>query len=349
LFDSESTFTGAQFIARVLEKSGLVGFVDSLKDGRPRLQQAYLNIFNLLFSPFPAVLKSNHDRTSQSPSDVSLAKVRAYFIKTYAQLLPCLCRLAEQGSSAIARAKAVLAVALLCRFHPELTISLCDQRFHSILMKLVEPVVVSAEQFVEEEAGQQVSGGGVFGRLQLAFGAQRVSSSSSIYTGQCLLFLLQVLRELLSGSLLRIGEELEGLAINSEAAGKHGSYNTPTKQGVRAASPTSGTRGTPRGRNSPLVGIRTPDRSSPGGSSAQDERLSAITSRADILKATVSLCSHPSMRRLVVSAAFLASVGRALIAPAFADTSNNSESKQVATEAVLLSLEFLSQVYLHQL
>ena len=42
--------TGAKFVARVLEKGGLPGIVDTLRDGQPKLQQAYLNIVNIIFS-----------------------------------------------------------------------------------------------------------------------------------------------------------------------------------------------------------------------------------------------------------------------------------------------------------
>lgn len=340
--------SGAQFLARVLEKSGLVGFIDSLKDGRPRLQQAYLNIFNLIFSPQPLHVDHSKKTTpTKSRGDASLSKVRSYFIKAHVQLLPCLCRLAEQGSSAIVRAKAVLAVGLACQFRPEVTVVLCDHRFHLILMKMAEPVVASAKSYAENKVGPRLEIGGVFTHLQMAFGAQRISSSTPIYTGQCLLFLIQVLRVQLSGSLLHIIDEMGALSSQSDATSTSDLYNTPTKRNARSASPFSGNKGTQRGRNSPLVSMRTPD-VSPGALS-QDDRLSAIVSRADILKATISLCCHPSTRRLVVSAAFLDAVRCALGTPAFAAGPTQSSSRQTAEEALLLSLEFISQVNLREL
>mmetsp|Transcript_26281 Transcript_26281/g.44331 ORF Transcript_26281/g.44331 Transcript_26281/m.44331 type:complete len:1505 (+) Transcript_26281:148-4662(+) len=342
----EASVTGGQFIARVLEKSGLVGFIDSLKDGRPRLQQAYLNIFNLIFSSIPAhdVDERSKGISRKTPNDASLAKVRAYFVKAHVQLLSCLCRLVEQGSSAVVRAKAVLAVGLACQFHPQLTISLCNVRFHSILMKLVEPVVASAEKYVENECGMR-NRHGVFAQLQIAFGAQRVSSSTSIYTGQSLLFLMQVLRTQLCATLLHIVDEMEAQVRNNmEGTDKNDSYTTPTKRTGVGASPGSGStrRKTSQGRDSPLGGSRTPDSASKA--STQDDRLSSITSGADILKATISLCCHPSTRRLVVGEPFISAITRALSIPAFATCTQSSECRRVAEEAILLSLEFLSQV-----
>jgi len=41
---------GARLVARVLEKGGLPVIIDTLRDGPPKLQQAYLNIINIVFS-----------------------------------------------------------------------------------------------------------------------------------------------------------------------------------------------------------------------------------------------------------------------------------------------------------
>jgi hypothetical protein len=42
---------GGKFIARVLERGGLSGIVENLRDGPVKLQQAYLNIINIVFCP----------------------------------------------------------------------------------------------------------------------------------------------------------------------------------------------------------------------------------------------------------------------------------------------------------
>ena len=334
---AESPMSGAHFIARVLEKNGLVGFIDSMRDGRPRLQQAYLNIFSLIFTPIP--FHSNGGINQPTTTDGSLSKVRTFFVKAHVQLLPTVCRLVDKGSSVIVQAKAVLAIALFCQYRPELTIALCEQRFHSVLMKLTGPMVASAEKlFADVTNGSsdclpKVLKRGIFGKVEDAYGAQQKSASYSLYNGQCVLFLLQVLREQLSASILFIGEELKENSSDTVVVttSKPKALITPTKQ--RSSSPGTN-KGDQQGRKSPLVDMRDTI------SSQGDERLSSMKSRSDVLKATISLCSHPTTRRLVIGESFLQ-----YLSQVFRSSSNrDSEWKKVAEDAMLVSLEYVSQV-----
>lgn len=69
---------GAKFVARVLEKGGLPVIVDTLRDGPPKLQQAYLNIINIVFSSVAATTEDvphgGEAYTSSSTATVSTAR-----------------------------------------------------------------------------------------------------------------------------------------------------------------------------------------------------------------------------------------------------------------------------------
>ena len=95
--------------------------------------------------------------------------------------------------------------------------------------------------------------------------------------------------------------------------------------------------------DSPLVRVRSPNVTSPH--EGEDEKVSVISFNVELLKAAISLSSHPSIRRLIVSKQFISSVTRLFSLPLFLNNPN-SEIKFVIEEALLISLEFLSQVWI---
>ena len=116
----------AVFLSQIFEQEGSVaGILDTLKDGPPKLQQAYLNIINLLFSN-----NSNIENELQINGDKLMKKTEMEIEKTLYSIrhnlsrpegaLPCILRLIEQGGSSSVRSKALLAAQLLCRYSPNL-------------------------------------------------------------------------------------------------------------------------------------------------------------------------------------------------------------------------------------
>jgi hypothetical protein len=188
---------GSRFIARVLEKGGLSGFIDCLKDSRPRLQQAYLNIFITVFSAsYIDDARTDADTSQHNDLDVisnsqsvvcdaALKPLRFYFVKSQSQLLPVLSRLADQGGSSAIRGKATLAIELICRFQPSLLMGLSDCRFQHVLSKLLE--------HDEDERHGMIKGpvGGETGR----------TDTQSSYVHNCAVSMQRYLRYLLVHSL----------------------------------------------------------------------------------------------------------------------------------------------------
>ena len=105
----------AHFIVNVFDQEGaLSGILDALKDGPPKLQQAYLNIVNMIF------LESNTSpRAEDTDVDGVLLCVRKVLVKADGALSSIL-RLIDQGGSSAVRAKALFAAQLLCRHSPSL-------------------------------------------------------------------------------------------------------------------------------------------------------------------------------------------------------------------------------------
>ena len=162
---------GVAFVSRVLSKGGLPALLETLHDGQPKLQQAYLNIISVLFvsaskmamahGPGSAAanvkdnLNSSLDENNTSYSstagerppasstaDSALRSTRLFFLKA-PTLVPSLLRLIEQGASSAVRAKAIILAQLLCAHQPSLLATLGERRLPSALVRLLEPLVVS--------------------------------------------------------------------------------------------------------------------------------------------------------------------------------------------------------------
>ena len=130
----------AVFLSYVFEQEGAVaGILEALRDGTPKLQQAYLNILNMIFSDTKTdkISDDNSDYKSEGQSTrgisspdspgfvrgIDTAKlllpVRELVIRPET-VLPSLLRLIDQGGSSAVRAKALFAAQLLCRHSPPL-------------------------------------------------------------------------------------------------------------------------------------------------------------------------------------------------------------------------------------
>ena len=156
---------GARFVARVLEKGGLPAIIETLRDGQPKLQQAYLNIINIIFCPINIMkitqstkkesvvspTKGNAIKKTGSTSPFNSAAAltpstilkpfQQFFLKTPA-MVPTLLRLVEQGGSSAVRAKALITFQLLCSHRVTI---LTEHRLPSALMRMIEPYISNTD------------------------------------------------------------------------------------------------------------------------------------------------------------------------------------------------------------
>lgn len=128
----ESSVPGAwaKFISQIFEQEGaLSGILETLKDGPPKLQQANLNIINLIFTNNTntydnEIVQNNGDNLKIKMQIENEIEKTLYTIRQNLShpesALPCILRLIEQGGSSSVRSKALLAAQLLCRYSPNL-------------------------------------------------------------------------------------------------------------------------------------------------------------------------------------------------------------------------------------
>jgi serine/threonine-protein kinase ULK4 len=177
--NNNATAPGAssRFMLKVLDRGGLPAILETLNDGQPKLQQAYLNVINLLFASREQVVRwyrkrqqatgqgGDHDMddddmsamdTSTDPfgdtpvsvsildrgrsaaaGEEDLRSVRGYFLRAPG-LAAAIVRLAEQGGSAAVRAKAILAAQLMGAHSTPLLAVFAEKRLPGLLVKLIE-------------------------------------------------------------------------------------------------------------------------------------------------------------------------------------------------------------------
>lgn len=137
--------------------------METLRDGQPKLQQAFLNIINIIFSSLSsterAIPAGNGSDTLPSTStseggqggqggpgcDIDsddLRTTRQFFLKS-PNMTAILLRLVEHGASSAVRAKALLAIQLICRHQPSLLSTLTEKRFSACLIRILEPNLAS--------------------------------------------------------------------------------------------------------------------------------------------------------------------------------------------------------------
>ena len=374
---------GARFIARVLEKGGLSGFIDTLSDSRPRLQQAYLNIFNIVFAAsYINISNAGGRRGAAAPlsdpavCDAALKPVRFFFVKSQSQLLSILSRLVDQGGSSAIRGKATLAVELLCRFHPPVVVGLADCRFQHVLSKLLE---------INDDGRHGIMRGG---------DGREESESQLSYVLRCAQSMQRYVRLLLVRSLQGLTSHLKSCtAMGSPRAGanfpniegidlsatnildtqdtqvpmsiystpsKHPSastYKTPhSRRGMHSESPPAHQLGNP---SSPRTRETTPGSANAAGSRhTRVATATTVTSRmtdySAIVRSCVTMTANPVLRRLVISASYIDSLASAFAllcdiirqpewASRLADEGKD-EAVSIAEQAVLLALESVAQV-----
>jgi hypothetical protein len=357
LFSIPSAVRGAKFLAKVVEKGGLPGIIEVLRDGPQKLQQAYLNIINMVFSaPLPAPSSTGMPDVDEASSpanlqaiNVALRMVRSFFLKS-PTLLPHLVNMMEQGGLSAIRGKALIAAQLICVFSPQILSSLAERRLPNLLVRALSPVLAAQES----EPNKPLAA------MQLTYYTKTALSMLFYLRGVCITA---------TGSL---ADQLAFLAANparvlTEATGAPHGYDSPTK-GTAAGRKTS--------PSSPHTMHATPGMAAPADAAVAGNFSAAeLQSQAAILSAVASTASQPSVRRMILAssgeaiASFasalqqlpasraamkevsatahqLAAKGRGLPStPDFATIVHNLESAlQDAEHSCLIMLEMISQV-----
>lgn len=330
---------GATFVSRVLSKSGLPAMLETLHDGQPKLQQAYLNVIAVLFVSGARMAaahgnastkatrsgqqeQSFEDSITTTNADSVLRSVRLFFLKA-PTLVHSLLRLIEQGASSAVRAKAIILAQLLCEHQPSLLATLGERRLPSALVRLLEPLIVS----------------------------QRISrdTAASAYPSSAALCFLKFIRGCCVSSARGLVAQLSSLSsatsfsTSSHAAARaEGRLTTPETSPIKGRRPSSGVRQSP-----------TPSRqktsSSPDPALVQDEGLdmTRLVSAADSLRSAMSFASQPLLRRLIVACGgdFASALAEALVSlPALRGTMAGDARDRARDSDALAEDEALGQV-----
>jgi hypothetical protein len=344
-----------RFIVRIMEKTVLTSYVDCLRDGRPKLQQAYLNILIIIFAGGSIHSTPQSQLTS---IDESLRSIRYYFLQISNQLFVILCRLLDQGGSIAIKGKAVLAIELICRYQPILLSSLCELRLQNILTKILDV--------------NEITNGA---------GTELVSQ----YVTQCAQSFIHLIQYLLSHSVLEIIRELKSVThITTPRGYKLLVKNTSAPPAPPHSSDISSPKGnreknqfvTPvkaspgsikQSKSTPIIGTRaisipsTPQpvdtflNNSATVAAATEMREFQSNASVSVLRGCISLISHPSLQKHVVNPRYLYSISTALqlISDILSDRAHYHNQVQPSEEmeflllseqSILLALESVSQV-----
>ena len=326
---------GARFMVKVLDRGGLPAMLETLNDGQPKLQQAYLNILNLLFAiprdlaqavnkgtqrEEPPMLKGDilsarmtSRNSSTVPGAAELRSTRQFFLRS-ATLVPTILKLVETGASTAVRAKALLTAQLLCDHQPSLLVQFCERRLPAVLMRLVEPLVLAASGAAGQSVRnslQRLSRGSEAGVDAPATAV--VPQGSAAYPMQAALSFLAFVRNICTSGAAELAVQIERVASVDGDATFGGTYASPSHASpskTRIRSPAAALWGVDK--RSPAVNVKTPSSvdkrgtsasrpSSRGGTPAIAPDLGRIHALAEIVRAAVASAALPSLRRLILA------------------------------------------------
>jgi hypothetical protein len=345
----------AKFIAKLFEKANFPGIVELLKDGQSKVQQAFLNIINVIFCA-PIV---SMDMIQTSTKDTACLEVRkaiivdptqgtfvkaaftpikSFFLRSHQALLPVLFRMMEQGSLTIIRSKAMLLSQLLCIHLPSILSTLAERRLPVLLIRVLEPALSAAEN------SRQPTG--------------------NLHLTKCALSLVLYWKSITQNYIDEVAEHLKEMAKLSfellaldpncgEAAGRTPGQDPDTTPGKKKSPGVSLPRShlQPRSPNTKNENVSIPIEKL-GFTSLQLKQTS------ELLRSIISLvAAQPALCRLVLGGnqAFLLPLANAIHALPIARSTMQSittkmqsndvkESILIAEQACLASLESLTQI-----
>ena len=322
---------GARFMVKVLDRGGLPAILETLNDGQPKLQQAYLNVLNLLFalpaelakaikkdiqveaptaSPLNKAARVFSRASNTVPGAAELRSTRQFFLRS-ATLVPTILKLVETGGSTAVRAKALLTAQLFCDHQPALLTQFCERRLPSILMRLVEPLVLaasgSAGQSVRSSLQQLTRGSG-------AAEPTTVPKGSAAYPMHAALSFLAFVRAACTSGSAELAVQIARIAAVDGDPTYGGSYGGASPSPTKRSTLRSPGAGSSSYRSSPAVNQRlTPSGADKrGGSSHGGHRpssrsgaiapdISRIHSLTELVRGTLAAAVLPSLRRLILA------------------------------------------------
>jgi len=281
---------GARFLARVLEKGGLPAMIDTLRDGQPKLQQAYLNIINIIFCPInvmkitqspkkesitsPSKGNSIKKTGTSSPFNSSAAMTASTILKPFQQfflktpaMVPTLLRLVEQGGSSAVRAKALITFQLLCSHRVTI---LTEHRLPSALMRMIEPYISNADMSTSN------------------------IQNTSTYNIKCALSMIIFVRDTCIFALKDLQMQLSLLS----------KFQTSEQQMVTPESSPQKSGRTPHTlvRQTPSSAtIKTRDVVEDTNKNVVQPNIQSILQYSGILRSAVSIASQPALGRLILA------------------------------------------------
>ena len=321
IFTQPNPLKGVKFFTKVLEKGGLPGIIEVLRDGPAKLQQAYLSIINLVFT-IPLQLPNNisnemieymNNRNNIQAINVTLRMSRNFFLKS-PTLIPLIMNLVEQGGMSAIRGKSLLTVQLLCSTSPTILTSLSERRLPNILIRALSPVITAQE----------------------ADSNKPLSSLALNYHSKTALSMLLYLRSTCFISIIRLTEQLNRIVETPscilQTDNPAYTYDSPSKttsagylnSGRKTNTTSPYTKhGTPRDRD---LGNTSPISTTSTTSSIFN--LTILQNSASVLSAVAAVASQPALRRLI-----LASNGEILVR--FAETLTILPTSRVALQQLL--------------
>ena len=360
------TAAGARFIVRVLEKGGLPGIVEALRDGQgqPKLQQAYLNIINIIFCTdlcpstgdgqnelsYRDTIENRPTSTTGNTAGQVLRPLQNFFLKA-PSIIPTLLRLIEHGNSNSVRAKAFLCLQLFCKHKASI---LTEHRLPVILMRVIEPYVVQSD---------------------IPTSVTQTGSSYNIKVALSMVFFIRstCIRALqgIHSKLKLIVQSKDIKKIPKTTPVKHSTPsndNTSSNYSRSRSSPSTMTRQTPLSAGSRDKSSRgnTSSTKSGGSSTPIDDSSDVISTKvhiqllnhfSEMLRSTFSMAAQPALGRFILTTGSLLVSALAnvlevipearIAAQELADhkeTSITLEAIDTAEQAALLALESIAQV-----
>eukprot|EP01041_Mallomonas_annulata_P002963 gene2963-5817_t len=330
--------TGARFVARILDKGVLQSIIDNIRDGPLRLQQAYINILNLIFCKpvsflnmdnnnntnsnkttdtstsdenstdsyytnqfFLKPYNEHNDNTSENDLENSLRSHRLFLCKS-ALLVPALVRLVEQGGSYCIRSKALLSIQLISRYYSPCLHILTEKRLAVSLTRLLEHPIPTTNNNGNNTDGNG-NGNGDKDTSMVQF--SRSGWSMLLFLRKTMLQSVYTLKTELTKLEIELTDEIHRTATSTSTSSVHSTPNrkTPSKSSssshIQTPTPTSAS-----GKNTTIL---------PSKTSQMMIDVTELLSVTNTLRPCLPLITPPSLRKYAISIDFISNLSEIFV------------------------------------
>ena len=328
---TSASLSGARFVSRIVEKgSFLQNMSEMLRDGPPKLQMAYLNMFNLIFCD--EMYGQPRAGTTLTNSRNTLAKIKG--------TVQSIIRLAEHGASSGIRAKALVASQLLFKCYPALMSGLGEKRLPAILVRLLDPISADPKTLIYKSALSMI----------LCIRADLVLASKSLTS-----YLLQLCSGELSGISTPTDSPTKGSSRQqwgdyTDPDSVFGSSNRRTPNSVvkhRTRTPDNNT-----GARKPAVPIQSYHQNETTVSPAKEASRN-IFNLVERLRIGITLAGQPALRNQIIDAPLILAVAELIRAfmsvCSMKDDSSVTKILSLVQVAVSSILEAIAQIHLQSI